>query len=140
MWNVGREAFAGGGEVGRIARNQGQGTGAGEVHTVQPHIGAATAAVHGHLAVGEVVGFVQRIDIQSAHIEGGVGHSSLHVVLKVADVQAHQTGHDRALDAGVFAVCIAGAIKTGRRHLHQACALVRLRTHRDRRFACGGTA
>ena len=89
-------------------------------------MGGTGAAVHGDLAAGRVTAVVERVDIERAHVERTVDHKGLHVLLHVADVQAHQAGCDRALNAFVFAVGVALAIEAGSCDLDQARVLAAL--------------
>ena len=56
-------------------------------------------------------------------------------MVDVADVQAHQGRHHRAVDAGVLAVFIARAVQAGRRNLHQAIGTADARGIGGARFA-----
>ena len=126
LGNVGREAFTLGGVGCQVLGNQVNDSGTDDVNAVNPSLGLTLAAVQGNFAVRNLGRVVQGVEMKRAHVQARIGRRSLNVVLNVADVQTYQAGHDRALDASVFAILIALAVKAGGRDLHQACATLPL--------------
>ena len=107
-------AFAGGAERRQVLGDEGDRTGAAQVGAFDPGLGVAVHLVACDLAIGQGAGFVERVDIERAHFQRGIDDKGLHIVVDVADVQAHQGRHHRTVDASVLAVFIAHTVETGR--------------------------